>query len=128
MRDWVNNTRESQILFHEENPSAPVPEIPNDPNGVPALIRSREIRENFKAKIEKLKYEEMLGQLVDIQKAQDEFFTLARKVRDSLMAIPDRISAQLAAETNQYNVHRRLDAEIRIALRDFKEEVEKSAV
>mgnify|MGYP006935492822 CR=1 FL=1 len=118
--EWINNTAHKQkenalaldsekvdLVFQSEN--------------VPKLNDSRAVRESFKAKIEKLKYEEMLGKLVDIEQAQNKYFEIARKLRDSIMAIPDRISAELAAETNQFNVHKKLTNELRIALREIKE-------
>jgi hypothetical protein len=45
---------------------------------------------------------------------------VARLVRDAMLNIPDRVAAELAAETNQFKVHQRLTHEIRRALEDMK--------
>ena len=44
----------------------------------------------------------------------------ARQVRDSLLNLPDRLAAELAAETNQFKVHQRLVKEIRRALEELQ--------
>jgi hypothetical protein len=49
-----------------------------------------------------------------------ESFRTARQVRDSLLNLPDRLAAELAAETNQFKVHQRLVKEIRRALEELK--------
>lgn len=124
MQDWVNNSSAEQKKNAVDIPDEKIEKISDSQSAsaFPKLNDSRAIREAFKARIEKIKYEEMLGKLVDIEKAQNEYFEIARKVRDSLMAIPDRISAQVAAETNQFKVHKIIMDELRIALRNLKEE------
>ena len=120
MADWVNNTQRGQYGDALKNVDKDPLEIPD--GDTPNLTHSRAVRESFKAKIEKLKYEEMTGRLVDIEQVRAEYFELARKVRDSLMAIPDRISAQLAVETDQFKIHKKIQHELRIVLRNLKEE------
>ncbi len=56
------------------------------------------------------------GRLIDRAVAAREAFDIARTVRDSILGVPDRISAELAAETDQARVHRRLEEELRGAL------------
>lgn len=95
-----------------------------DGSSVPSLNDSRAVREAYRARIEKIRYEELSNKVVDVEKAQREYYEMARKVRDCMTAIPDRISAQLAAETNQFKVHKKLMDEIRIALRSLIDEEE----
>lgn len=125
MEDWIKNTNEQQkenaASFNVEAKEEKMSEQME--NGFPKLVESRAIKEAFRARIEKIRYEEMLGKLVDIEKAQTEYFNIARKIRDSLMAIPDRISAELAAETNQFTVNKKLTNELKVALRELKEKV-----
>jgi hypothetical protein len=45
---------------------------------------------------------------------------VARIVRDSMLNIPDRVAAELAAETDPFKVQQRLSAEIRLALIELK--------
>jgi len=128
--EWVNNTAHKQrekALEYDEDKAQDILEkekfAENNPN-IPKLNDSRAIREAFRARIEKIRYEELSNKVVDVEKAQREYYEMARKVRDCMTAIPDRISAQLAAETNQFKVHKKLMDEIRIALRSLIDEEE----
>lgn len=56
------------------------------------------------------------GRLYDRALAKREAFECARTIRDSMLNIPDRLSAELAAETDAARVHSRLEEEIRKAL------------
>jgi hypothetical protein len=55
-------------------------------------------------------------QLVEVARVQREAFTAARAVRDALGNIPDRVSNQLAAESDPVVIHQTLTEEIRKAL------------
>ncbi len=60
--------------------------------------------------------EEKLKRLIPIDKAERTGFECARAIRDAMLNLPARLSAELAAETDPGKVHLRLDAEIRLAL------------
>lgn len=62
------------------------------------------------------------GELVDIKEVEKDQFAAARKIRDRMMNIPDRIAGQLAAETNQTVTREVLFEEIRIALKSLTDE------
>ena len=57
-----------------------------------------------------------LGELVSVVLVERDHFEAMRTVRDSMLNIPDRVAAELAAESSSTEVHARLDAEIRQAL------------
>jgi hypothetical protein len=57
-----------------------------------------------------------LGELVSVVLVERDHFEAMRTVRDSMLNIPDRVAAELAAESSSTKVHARLDAEIRQAL------------
>jgi hypothetical protein len=73
----------------------------------------------YKAAIKKLEYEERVGKLVDAKKVQEIAFDTARRARDSLLNIPDRLSAILAAESDETKVRSILNQEIRQALEEL---------
>jgi phage terminase Nu1 subunit (DNA packaging protein) len=56
------------------------------------------------------------GRLVPAETARREAFDCARAVRDAVLNVPDRVAAELAAETDPDRVHARLDDELRKAL------------
>jgi len=82
---------------------------------------NRAIKEHFNARLAKLDFEEKSGRMVDSQDVQNEAFKIARAVRDAMLSIPDRISAELAAETDTFKVHKKLADEIRKALVSLKD-------
>lgn len=134
-KEWYNNTK------HEHRPDSPTKQQETiAPSPAPAespasgeeeskrlpssnsFQANRAVREHYNARLSKLAYEQRSGRLVDASQVQDEAFKIARMVRDSMMSIADRISAELAAETNQFRIHAKLNEEIRkslIALKDI---------
>jgi hypothetical protein len=56
---------------------------------------------------------ERTGRLVDAELVRRQSFARARQALDALMAIPDRIAPQLAAETDPHKVHILLGDELR---------------
>ena len=69
------------------------------------------VREGFLARLAKIQYEEKLGKLINRDEVQVERFNTNRIIQDGVLNIADRVSAQLAAETDEKKVH-----EIRNAL------------
>lgn len=84
-----------------------------------SLAASKAKREQFMAELARLEYEQKAGSLVSAEEVKKEAFKIARIVRDSILNIPDRVAAELAAETNQFRVHKRLTEELRKALEEL---------
>jgi len=87
------------------------------PSGAAATFaQSRAIKEAYLARLAKLEFEEKSGVLVKADAVKNEAFKVARLVRDAMLNIPDRVSSELAADTEAFVVHRKLTLEIRKAL------------
>lgn len=56
------------------------------------------------------------GETVLAAKVQRDAFEAARTVRDNVLNVPDRVSAELAGESDAGRVHARLSAELQLAL------------
>lgn len=84
------------------------------------LDSARAKKESYQAELARLKYEEQAGLLVNAEAIREEAFKIARTVRDALLALPDRVSAEFAGELNQFRIHQRLTEEIRKALVSLK--------
>lgn len=82
----------------------------------PTIAQSREFKEAYGARIEKLNHDKAAGLLVEVAKVKRDAFKLARSVRDAMLNIPDRLAAELAAQTDATRIHQRLTEEIRQAL------------
>ena len=87
--------------------------------GVPSLAQSRSIREAYAARLARLDYEERTGALVSAVQVRETAFTLARKLRDRMMAIPERTASELASLTDARAIRDLLEAQIREALEEL---------
>lgn len=84
--------------------------------GVQLFTVSQAEAAHYKAKLAKIKYEELEKTLIPADKAKSQMYEMARAIRDSLIELPDRISAEFAAIRDERKISIRLDEEIRIAL------------
>jgi hypothetical protein len=122
--EWAQSTHPTHGGKRAE---APAPEIeapstpPADDRGAgggaaATFAQSRAIKEAYLARLAKLEYEEKSAVLVKADAVKKEAFRVARMVRDGLLNIPDRVSAELAADSDAFTIHRKLTLEIRKAL------------
>ena len=82
---------------------------------------ARAMREQYQAEEARLNLLERLGALTptaNVQRAQRE---VARRMRDALLALPDRCAALLAAESDVARIHAILSNELRQALNGLAE-------
>lgn len=98
----------------DEQPSDAPP--PDEPAGAGSFQKARTLREHYAALNERIKYERELATLVDAAGVQRACKTAARLIRDNLLAIPDRVAAELAAEQDPKTVQDTLQHHIRAAL------------
>jgi len=84
-----------------------------------SFIKARTIRENYKAALSKLEYEEKIGKLIEVEKVKNVFFRKARIVRDNLLNIPDRIAMRLINKKDPDEIKQILEKEIRQVLEEL---------
>lgn len=87
------------------------PAASNKPDGRFMVARVEEME--VRAARQRLALEQDAGLLVEKAAVERAAFTLARTAQEALIAIPDRLSTSLAAETDSAEIHRLLSAEIR---------------
>jgi phage terminase Nu1 subunit (DNA packaging protein) len=63
-----------------------------------------------------LNLRERTGELVERKAVADSQFKIGRRVRDSILNVPSRISGSCAAETDQHKIHVLLTRELTQAL------------
>ena len=78
--------------------------------------KARTRREIAEANLAELKLAELQGSLVRADDVRHSLSRRATAFREGLLQLPDRLSAQLAAEADQDTVRRLLDVEIRATL------------
>lgn len=104
-----NPARASKKTAAENGPDKPLP-------SGPSFAQARAVRETYQARIAKIIYEEKIGKLVDASAVKLKAFETARTVRDFILNIPNRISAELAAETDPVKIHALLTKELNESL------------
>lgn len=76
-----------------------------DGNAPETYAGNRAKREKFEAELKRLSYEQKAGKLIEREHIEKIAFEVARRTRDNLLTIPDRIAADVAAETDPQKVH-----------------------
>jgi hypothetical protein len=119
VRNKIQWDKEAAVQAYKEgNPLASVSPTrrKSDELEIPSFNDSRAKSEHFRAELARLDLEVKEEQLVEVARVEREAFTSARSVRDALGNIPDRVSNQLAAESDPVVIHQTLTEEIRRAL------------
>ena len=88
--------------------------LPDD--AIPELNESRARREHYQAELAKLQVAQQRKELVPVEEVKKEAFQIGRSVREALANLADRLSHQLAGETDPAVIHQLLSAEHRDAL------------
>lgn len=88
--------------------------LPDD--AIPELNESRARREHYQAELAKLQVAQQRKELVPVDEVKKEAFQIGRSVREALANLADRLSHQLAGETDPTVIHQLLSDEHRDAL------------
>jgi len=94
--------------------------LPDD--AIPDLNESRARREHYQAELAKLQVTQQRGELVAADEVKKEAFKVGRGVREALANLADRLSHQLAGETDPARIHQVLTQEHRAALVELCDE------
>ena len=84
-----------------------------------SLADAQELKANYDAALKKLEYEQKNGDLLEKASVEKEAFETARRVRDSILNIPDRIGAELASSTDIFIVKEKLTKSLIQALEEL---------
>lgn len=88
---------------------------------------SKQVLDYYQAKTAQLDYEVKIGKLVLKEDVAREAFKVARRVRDAMLNIANRLSGIVAAETDQAKVHTLITREIHQALEGLAQESKANA-
>jgi hypothetical protein len=87
-------------------------EITGGPSTATGYAKARAARELYQAQLAKLELDRRRGALVSADEVRLSAFNMARKARDQLIALPERLSTILAATEDAIEVQRILEEEI----------------
>lgn len=119
--------REPARPLRRNAPENTVPAMPSaetrrglSPAELPTLLLKTRIKsETEKAKLLEIKAKVEAGKYIDRDAVEAALFKRVRQVRDNFLSIPDRLDAQIAAETDRHKIHRMLTDEIVRVLEDL---------
>lgn len=126
-REWRENTDQSKPRnrITGSPKHARIPGEPSEPMGFGApddnhggngtatgYAKARAARELYLAQLAKIELDRQRGTLVRADEVRIGAFNMARKARDQLMALPERVAAILAATQDSIEVQRILEEEI----------------
>jgi hypothetical protein len=129
---WNRNTRDTPgSKVSKADPVEPLPRdrdelkrsierLPDD--AIPDLNESRARREHYQAELAKLQVSQQRAELVPAEQVKKEAFQMGRSVREALANLADRLSHQLAGETDPARIHQVLTQEHRSALVELCDE------
>lgn len=122
---WNKNTRATAVSKVELPDPTPrelkrrVDALPDDL--IPDLNESRARREHYQAELAKLQVSQQRRELISTDEVKKEAFALGRSIREALANLADRLSHQLAGETDPVVIHELLSQEHRAALSELSE-------
>lgn len=122
---WNKNTRATAVSKVELPDPTPrelkrrVDALPDDL--IPDLNESRARREHYQAELAKLQVSQQRRELISADEVKKEAFALGRSIREALANLADRLSHQLAGETDPAVIHELLSQEHRAALSELSE-------
>jgi len=118
---WRKNTlKNNNAKVDDEDPADAVElkrrvdALPDD--AIPELNESRARREHYQAELAKLQVAQQRGELVPADEVKKAAYQVGRSVREALANLADRLSHQLAGETDPTVIHGLLSDEHRDAL------------
>jgi len=119
----IKKSLETELIL---NPQEIQIEDPEDADSNIFKIDSKESYEQartrkmqFSAELERLEVEELSGRLVDGNKVKKDFYEIAKRIKESLFNLPDRLASQFVAMNDRNEIYFLLREEIELALREL---------
>ncbi len=128
---WRKNTKATHnAKVSQPDPVEPLPQDPRElrrhiqslpDDAIPELNESRARREHYQAELAKLQVAQQRRELVPADEVKKEAFQIGRSIREALSNLADRLSHQLAGESDPAVIHQLLSDEHRDALLALQE-------
>lgn len=93
--------------------AADLPDEKVSARGGPSYAVSQAVRVAYQARMAKLEYEKEIGKLIPADAVRVAMFNVARKCRDMLMGMPDRVAPLVLGSPSLFEIQRVLTDEVR---------------
>lgn len=94
--------------------AASAPDLPEGRGrGGPTYAQSQAVRVAYQAKLSKLEFDQKSGKLVPADAVRVAIFNAARRCKDMLMGMPDRVAPLVLGQTELFEIQRVLTDEVR---------------
>jgi len=84
-----------------------------------SLAESQRQKALYDAAIRKLDLDERSGEIIKKEDVEKQYFEIARRVRDSILNVPSRISAEISSMTDVHLVSEKMITELTSALEEL---------
>jgi hypothetical protein len=125
--DAVLDDKPVDQVLPEPHSAAQTPRVASDlAGGAPQpgnFAQARTAEMVFRARLRKLEFETKSGKFLPSDEVKVKWYTLARQIRDKLLALPAKLAPQLAALSEAREIRDLLDAEIVAILKSLQEEI-----
>lgn len=112
-RQWKANTDPAQVYAIKEENAPSENQTASAAGGIGVSYQqSRAIREAYEARLKKLDFDERTGKLLSTEMVQREAFNAARKTRDMVLNVPDKVIPLLVGKTDIHEMKEILRKEL----------------
>ena len=113
----------SDVLLAEfSDQDSTTSQLANKLSGIDSYARQRTILTQYKAELAKIELDKAKGMVVDADQVRRAAFDTARRVRDTILNLPDRIAPLVATADGVHAIRTLLDTELRKALLELYNE------
>lgn len=115
LQEWADNIDPTKQ--RDQSKQAATKELSAEGNS--NYKKAAAMRMFYQAKLAEAEFQERVGKLVSADKVKAEVFKIGRRVRDSLLGVPERVAAEVAAMTEPREIAIYLKEQIAAALKDL---------
>lgn len=117
--DHIDPAKQRDQEKQNETRALSTPPEETGENGLSHYQKAKAHKELFTAKMAELQYREKAGELVPAAQVKAESFRIARRVRDSIMGVGERIAAELVNMDDARVISVFIKEQIAVALKDL---------
>lgn len=121
--DGLIDSEISDVLLEEfSDQDSATSQLANKLSGISSYAEQRALLTEYKARITKIELDRLEGRSIDADQVRRAAFDTARRVRDTILNLPDRIAPLVATADGVHAIRTILDTELRKGLMELYNE------